>query len=260
VPSTEVQFEEAVYAQQEAEGEVTIAVALDRPVDRSVVVRYATADGSAAPGEDYQPVSGTLRFEAGDEEQELTVPVYDDAVYEGDETLYVALRDPEGAVLGARDRAAVTIRDNEPPPGMVGRVVLNEVLPVAGETDWNGDGVADARDEWIEIHSRSVEAIDLSEWTLLDRAGEASSYQIAEGTVLEPNGFLVLYRSQTGVALNDGGDTVRLENARGDLIDLVEFGELPIDVSYSRVEDEESEWEIRTFPSPGLPNARGGAR
>jgi hypothetical protein len=257
----EVQFEEAIYAQQEAEGEVTIEVVLNRPANLGVVVRYATVDGSATPGEDYEPVSGTLRFEAGDEERELTVLVYDDAVYEGNDTLYVVLRDPEGAELGTRDRATVTIRDNEPPPEMVGRVVLNEVLPVAGETDWNGDGVADASDEWIEIHSRSTAEIDLSGWTVRDRAGEPSRYGILEDTVLQPNGFLVLYRSQTGIALNDGGDAVRLQNARGDLIDRVEFGELPTDASYSRQgEGEGDEWETRAFPSPGLPNARGGER
>lgn len=260
VPEAEVQFEERAYTQQEADEEAMVSIVLSRPADRAATVEYQTAGGSATPGEDYEPTSGVVRFEEGERRGAFAVEVLDDSVYEGDETVILVLASPEQARLGTRNRVILTIRDNEPPPGIVGLVVLNEVLPVAGEMDWNGDGVADAEDEWIEIRSRSSSETDLSGWKLQSRATEARSYRIAEDTVLRPNGFLVLYRSETGVALNDGGDTVALYTERGDLVDRVGFGELPADASYSRVEEDGETWEISPFPSPGLPNARGGDR
>lgn len=44
---------------------ITLATTGSVPVDEPVTVRYATADGTAAPGRDFTPVSGTLTFPAG---------------------------------------------------------------------------------------------------------------------------------------------------------------------------------------------------
>ncbi|KOV95333.1 glycoside hydrolase family 3 protein [Streptomyces sp. NRRL B-3648] len=44
---------------------VTVATTGDQPLTDPVTVTYATADGTATPGTDYTPVSGTLTFPAG---------------------------------------------------------------------------------------------------------------------------------------------------------------------------------------------------
>ncbi|MEU4871615.1 glycoside hydrolase family 3 N-terminal domain-containing protein [Streptomyces sp. NPDC021608] len=44
---------------------VTVATTASAPLDEPVTVAYATADGTAEPGRDYTPVSGTLTFPAG---------------------------------------------------------------------------------------------------------------------------------------------------------------------------------------------------
>ena len=50
------------------------------------------------------------------------------------------------------------------PPGQVhSPVVLNEFLP-SPASDWDGDGTANAEDEWIEFYNPSDAWIDLSGW------------------------------------------------------------------------------------------------
>ena len=54
---------------------LAFAVTLDRTRDRTVLVRYATSDGTATQGEDYTGVSGTLRFAPGETSKTVSVTV-----------------------------------------------------------------------------------------------------------------------------------------------------------------------------------------
>lgn len=118
--------------------------------------------------------------------------------------------------------------------------------------DWDGNGTADNRDEWIELYNAGSTVVDLSGWFLDDAEGDSTPYRIPAGTVLQPGAFAVFYRQETGLTLNDDGDEVRLLDPNGDLMDAVVFGELAPDASYSR--DEAGAWHANWLPSPGLPN------
>jgi hypothetical protein len=88
---------------------------------------------------------------------------------------------------------------------------LNEVLPRPYTVDWDGDGVADPYDAWIELVNMEPEAVDLGGWALDDIPyGGTLPYVFPEGTVLGPGDFLAVYRSTTGVALNQDADIARL--------------------------------------------------
>src|SRR6185436_13065308 len=67
---------------------------------------------------DYTAVSQTVSFANGDAaDKTVTVPILDDAVYEGDETVNLALTTPTGgATLGSPNTAVLTILENETPP------------------------------------------------------------------------------------------------------------------------------------------------
>ena len=94
---------------------LAFAVTLDRTRDRKVLVRYATADGTATQGDDYTGVSGTLRFAPGETTKTVSVPVLDDAHDEGSETLTLTLTSPRRAVID--DGTAVgTIVNSDPLP------------------------------------------------------------------------------------------------------------------------------------------------
>ena len=75
----------------------TFTVTLTPVSGRSVFVQYATADGSATAGADYDAIaSTTLTFLAGETTKTITVPVHGDLLDEIDETFTVNL---SGAVL-----------------------------------------------------------------------------------------------------------------------------------------------------------------
>ena len=81
-------------------------VALSAPTYNQVSVSYATSDGSAQAGSDYDAVSGTVVFAAGSTTRTVVVPVVGDTSVEADETFGLTLSAPVNATLGqaCRDR------------------------------------------------------------------------------------------------------------------------------------------------------------
>ena len=100
----------------EGAGMMKFAVSLDPASGHTVTVRYATADGTATAGADYEAESGTLTFGAGTTMQSIAVPIVDDQVSEEMETFTVALSDPERATL-SETTATGTITDDDDDAG-----------------------------------------------------------------------------------------------------------------------------------------------
>ena len=92
-------------------------------------------------------------------------------------------------------------------------------------------------------------------WTTSPAA--ARPYVFPPGTLLEPGGFLVRYRSTTGVALNQDADTARLLAPDGREVDAFAYRNPGRDASYSRAVDGTGEWTDAYPPSPGGPNLPG---
>ena len=93
----------SVYEGDSGTTELEFTVTLDPQSTGTVTVDYVVGDGSATSGgaadeggDDYEPASGTLTFEAGETEQKITVTVNGDETDEPDETVEVTLSDPEG--------------------------------------------------------------------------------------------------------------------------------------------------------------------
>jgi hypothetical protein len=251
-PFPEVRFESATYSVGEGAGTAAITVVLSAESGRAVSVDYAVSGGTADVGIDYSAAQGTLVFAAGTIQRTFSVTVIDDSADEEDETVGLALSSPTYAVLGTPSEAVLAIIDDDTTPPNRPSVQLNEVLPVPGETDWDRDGAANELDEWIELYNAGTLAVDLGGW-MLDDGGEGDApYVLPAGVALEPGAFLVLYRQETGISLEDGGDTVRLLDALGQVVDAVPFEQLDPDTSYSR--DETGEWHTSVLPSPGAPN------
>ena len=118
--------------------------------------------------------------------------------------------------------------------------------------DWDKDGTADERDEWIELYNGGTIPVDLGDWLLDDDEGNSTPYLIPGKTVIQPGGFAVFYRQVTGIILDDDGDQVRLLNPEGTVVDQVTFGVLPADASYSWGED--GTWHPDWPPTPGTHN------
>ena len=125
-----------------------------------------------------------------------------------------------------------------PPPEMV----INEILadPDAANGDANGDGTVNTTDdEFVEIVNNSGNDVDISGWTLSDGYGVRHTF--LEGTVVPANCVVVVFGggAPTGgfggavvqtangaysqLGLNNGGDTITLNDGTTDLV-VVTYG------------------------------------
>jgi hypothetical protein len=92
--------------------DAAFAVTLSAPHGGPVTVAFATTDGTATAGEDYQATSGTVTFDPGTTEQTVTVAVLGDTVDEVTETFFVELHDPTGVAVAVGSAEGV-IRDDD---------------------------------------------------------------------------------------------------------------------------------------------------
>lgn len=112
-----VRFDETEISVNEAHGTIEIEVEREGGDDGAVSVDFASVDGSALAGFDYQAVAGTLSWADGDDEEKvITVPILDDADAEGAETFSIALSNATGGATIDPDHGAVevTIRASDP--------------------------------------------------------------------------------------------------------------------------------------------------
>jgi ELWxxDGT repeat protein len=87
-------------------------VTLSPPSTQTVTVDYATGDGTAAAGSDYDAVSGTLTFAPGEASKSIDVTVRGDVAPENNETFYLNLRNAVHAAL-TRSSASAIIDDDD---------------------------------------------------------------------------------------------------------------------------------------------------
>lgn len=104
-----------VQAEEHNDGSTTyqFTVSMSDTMIRTVTVDFATEDGSATAGKDYQAVSRTLQFAPGQTVQTVSIRLIDDEVREGTETFFGRLSNPVGATI-AKGVGTCTIGDDDP--------------------------------------------------------------------------------------------------------------------------------------------------
>jgi hypothetical protein len=113
-PADSVQFTASSFTQSES-GPATIEVSRSGTLAETATVDFSTQDGSATTG-DYVPSSGTLTFAPGETTKSFSVPLADDGITEGDETVNLVLSSSSSPMsLGAPAVATLTIA-NDPAP------------------------------------------------------------------------------------------------------------------------------------------------
>ena len=99
---------------KEGAGSAVFVVNRSGSLEGAISVRYASADGSAVAGQDYQATSGTLSWAPGDSApKSITVPVIDDPVAEDKESFTINLSVPTGGAILGRSTASGNIADND---------------------------------------------------------------------------------------------------------------------------------------------------
>jgi hypothetical protein len=116
LPPPSVQFASAAYTVPESAPGAVVSVTLNVVPTQTVTVDFATSAGSATAGADYLDASGTLTFTPGLTLTTLVMPLLDDSLPEGPETVHVALSQPDPYLLGLPATATLTLLDDEPSP------------------------------------------------------------------------------------------------------------------------------------------------
>ena len=122
-------------AHEDTNAPLAFEVTLDRPASEPVTVDYATTDGTATAGEDYDAASGTLELAAGETSKTIEVTVHADTKDEGEETLTLRLSNAAGARIEDGE-ATGTIHDRDPLPkewlARFGRTVAGQAVDAVG--------------------------------------------------------------------------------------------------------------------------------
>jgi len=91
---------------------ITFKVRLDRASTKPVTVHFATANGTAVAGSDYDATSGTITFAPGQTHKTVTVYIRGDRLREQDDTFFVNLSSPMKAVI-ARGQGKGLIKNDD---------------------------------------------------------------------------------------------------------------------------------------------------
>ena len=81
----------ALYEGDSGTTQALFTVSLSEASSEVVLVAYESQDGTANAGEDYQAVSGTLRFSPGETSHQIAIPIYGDTQFETDESFSLVL-------------------------------------------------------------------------------------------------------------------------------------------------------------------------
>ena len=109
-------FTMSEYSAEEFDGSVTVTVERVSGSSGVAMVNYATSDGTATAGSDYEVASGTLVFADGEVSQSFQVTLTDDAVYEGAEVINLSLSNVFGAILGDQASSMISLGDDDSAP------------------------------------------------------------------------------------------------------------------------------------------------
>ena len=150
----------------------TWTISLDAPAETDVTVNYATEDGTAEAGSDYEAVAGTLTIPAGETQAELAVTILGDSLEEADEQFHLLLSDPQGVVL-ANAQATATILDDDQvvaPPGFTYQTNSDWGSGFTGEIELTNNGET-AWSEWTVEFDWDRQIDDIWNAVLVRREG-----------------------------------------------------------------------------------------
>nr|WP_316829064.1 Calx-beta domain-containing protein [Pedobacter miscanthi] len=118
-------------AEPSTSGEFTFT--LSNPSTTDTQITY-TVSGTATSGADYTSIGTTITIPAGQTSVTLPVPVLDDNISEGNETVIITMNaaTSNALITAGTTPATVNITDNRPPVATAPAITTNEDTPVSG--------------------------------------------------------------------------------------------------------------------------------
>jgi len=116
-------------------------------------------------------------------------------------------------------------------------LLINELWPSP-----QGD---DQELEFIELYNPNEHEVNICAYQLSDKT---TTYIFSTSTTITPLEYLLIYRTDSHLSLNNMGDTITLSNLQGTPIHSVTYPRAPTDMSWSRNEMNEFEWTDNITP------------
>ncbi|QEH35011.1 Calx-beta domain protein [Aquisphaera giovannonii] len=151
---------------------IGFVVSLAHATARTVSVKYATADGTATAGSDYNAASGTLTFAPGETSKTVNVTIRGDVLVEDDETFYLDLSTPSNAVL-ATARGTATISNDDAAPA----------LSIGSRSVGEGQSGSTPAVFTVTLSTASSKTVTVAYATANGTATAGSDYNAASGTL-----------------------------------------------------------------------------
>ncbi len=174
-PPTPTFFIDDVSASEGNSGTTTLnfTVTLSPASTQQTTVDYATANGAASSGSDYQTASGTLTFGIGETSKQISVTINGDTLVEPDETFFVNLTNATGGAGIGDNQGLGTITNDD-----VAQVVISQIYAGGGNTS---APAAIYKNDFIEVFNRGTTTVDLSGWSVqYSSAGGAGNWSVTQ--------------------------------------------------------------------------------
>ncbi|MFH0912160.1 MAG: lamin tail domain-containing protein [Patescibacteria group bacterium] len=109
---------------------------------------------------------------------------------------------------------------------------------------------ATGQEEYIELYNTGDGSVNLQGWKLDDQSpGGSAAYTISATTIIAPHQYLIFFKSQTHLYLNDTGDYARLLQPNDNLVDSTpNYGTATTGYSYSKI-NSNWQWSKRVTPN-----------
>jgi hypothetical protein len=151
---------------------MTFTVSLTAASGDPVTVNYATADGTAVAGTDYQAASGTLTFAPGQTSQTITVNAIGTPLYAPTRTFTVDLSSPSGAGIAQGQGVGTIVSSQQQPAVSIGGVYVTDVD--SGTTPANF---------WVWLSGGSSQTVTVDYTTADGTALAGTDYVATSGTL-----------------------------------------------------------------------------
>lgn len=146
---------------------------------------------------------------------------------------------PVAATAGGGDQSA-----GDSGPASYPAVIINELLPNPASPQTDGN------DEFIELYNPTGADVSLTSWSLRDGGGKVFEFK---DKTIPAGGYLTLYSKETGISLNNTGDTVSLLTPDGSVLDTTpDYGNAKEGMSWGLVN---GEWTWTVSPTPNTANS-----
>ncbi|MDA3823801.1 MAG: chitobiase/beta-hexosaminidase C-terminal domain-containing protein, partial [Bacteroidales bacterium] len=139
------------------------------------------------------------------------------------------------------------------------QILINEFA--ASNSNTIADPEFNNYSDWIELHNIDSQAWNLKNFYLTDNMNDPNKWQITMDTILEPNGFIIIWADGKNTGLHTSykisaiGEEIALYSPGSRLIDSISFSNQISDVSFGRLPEDKSTWAFFSEPSPGTANS-----